>query len=81
MSMLFGDDKNSSIPKREEPQLQNTNQMQPWFVAEAKEKKNINQKAKDVTKQTASILFPIIGLTVIILTLVAVILFTVGLYE
>ena len=55
-----------SVPKRPEPERQDASGVQPWFVEDATNKTNINEKAKTAVKRTSSILFPIIGLTVVI---------------
>lgn len=83
MSLLGNNSNNhdEEQPQRQAPERQDNTHMQPWFVDDSKPNKNISKKAKFFTKQTVSILFPILGLTVIILALGTVLLFALGLYE
>jgi hypothetical protein len=89
MSMLFNDnngakkpDRVSDLESRPVPQRQDNSDAKPWFVSEDKSSnKNLNQSSKETVKRTASILFPIIGLTVVILVLAGVIMFVAGMYE
>lgn len=86
MSMLFDNnnkpDRVNDLDSRPVPQRQDNQGAQPWFVSEDVSKnKNINQTSKETVKRTASILFPIIGLTVIILVLAGVMMFVAGMYE
>jgi lipopolysaccharide/colanic/teichoic acid biosynthesis glycosyltransferase len=91
MSMLFNNNNNNSNKKpdrvndlesRPVPQRQDNKGAQPWFVSEDTSKnKNINQSSKETVKRTASILFPIIGLTIFLLVLAGIIIFVAGMYE
>ena len=53
-------------PQRKKPEYQENHQAQPWFVSDSKPETNINQKAKVTAKKTASVLFPLLGLTVLV---------------
>lgn len=69
------------VPKRPEPERQDASGVQPWFVEDTTNKTSVNQKAKTAVKRTSSILFPLIGLTVVIGILALAVYLVMGFYQ
>ena len=57
---------NNEQNNRPEPEFQENHQAQPWFVNDNVETHSFNGKTKRVVKKTMSVLFPLLGLAIII---------------
>lgn len=70
------------VEARPAPLKQDGTKVEPWFVSDDKsDKKGINTSAKQVVKRSASVLFPVLGLSIIIISLALVLIYVVGIYE
>jgi hypothetical protein len=85
MSNFFGDQSNrfdDSLPERPEPERQENNSSEPWFVAESDNTNPSGSKlTKGITKRLVTILGSIAGLGIVISLIIWVLLTVLGMYE
>lgn len=71
----------SELPKRPVPEAPRTENEEPWFVTPEPTNTGSAARRKQITKKIVSIAFPVIGLTILGISIATLIKYVVGIYE